>query len=435
MIIQFSVANFLSINNKVTLDLTATSLTERENDNVVIIDKSRILKGAAIYGANASGKSNILAALRFVDHFISTSAKGNDEDEIPVEGFRLNKESYVQPSFFEIIFFTNDTRYRYGFEVTNKIIVSEWLYSLPTGKRTERLLFIRDKDDIEVTKYFPEGAKVAEQTRSNALLLSVSSQFNGSIAKIIMRWFYRFRNISTTHEISYDHVTSDFLLSKDEDDEFIKKNILELLKAADVQIEDIQINEYELTPDMLPDDMPEELKKVLLSDKNKGKQGRNITIIKNIYDNETKQHRKVKFDLEDDESEGTKRLFSLAGPIIHSLIGGFVLAVDEFDSQLHPLLTRALVRLFNHSDYNKNGAQLIFSTHDTNLLSSGLLRRDQIYFTEKNTTGSTDLYSLADYVFEDGNKVRKDSSFEADYFKGKYGAVPFIGGLGKLLKK
>jgi len=435
MLIQFSVANFLSINDKVTLDLTATSLTERENDNVVIVDKLRLLKGVAIYGANASGKSNILTALRFVDNFVSTSTKGNDEDEIPVEGFRLNKENNRTPSFFEMIFLTNDTRYRYGFEITNKIIISEWLYSLPIGKRTERLLFIRDKDDIEVTRHFPEGAKVAEQTRSNALLLSVSSQFNGPIAKIIMRWFYRFRSISTTHEITYEDVTSEFLLSKDEDDVFIKKNILELLKAADLQIEDIQVNEYELTSDMLPKEMPEELKKVILSDKNKGKPERNITIIKNIYDDEIKQHRKVRFDLEDDESEGTKRLFRLAGPIIHSLIGGFVLAVDEFDSQLHPLLTRALVRLFNHSDYNKNGAQLIFSTHDTNLLSSGLLRRDQIYFTEKNINGSTDLYSLADYILDDGNKVRKDSSFEADYFKGKYGAVPFIGGLGKLLKK
>jgi hypothetical protein len=171
--------------------------------------------------------------------------------------------------------------------------------------------------------------------------------------------------------------------------------------------------------------LPDNIKSFIL--KNGGGKLTSIQTIHRKFDGEGNSVSTELFDLDDQESEGTQKVFALAGPLVDTLKNGKVLIIDEFDARIHPLISRAIVELFNSNESNSNNAQLIFMTHDTNLLSNRLFRRDQIWFTEKNRYGATDLYSLAEY------KIRNDASFESDYIKGRYGAIPYIGNLNHLL--
>ena len=393
-----------------------------DDNNVFSVDEDlKLLKSAAIYGANTSGKSNLAKALSFMKWFMINSSKETQSTEkINVEAFRLSTETENQPSFFEIVFLLDDKKYRYGFEATPKEIVAEWLFYVPKTRETK--LFERDLDNITFTKvYGAEG--IERKTRDNALFLSVSAQFNVEIAEKILHWLdEKIKIISGLDSDEYGTYTVHCLTKNINRDE-----ILKLIKKLDLGVGGIEVEKTPLTIDSWPDEIPDEFKQLML--RNGGKFGRiSIQTVHQKFDNEGKYISPELFDLNKHESEGTKKVFEIAGLLVDTLKNSEVLIIDEFDARLHPLISRTIVDLFNSKENNPHNAQLIFMTHDTNLLSNKIFRRDQIWFTEKNKYGATDLYSLVEY------RVRNDASFEKDYIKGRYGAIPYIGNLSHLVE-
>jgi hypothetical protein len=354
-------------------------------------------------------------------YFVINSSKESQKGEtIDVEPYRLSTETENEPSEFEIIFIHNNIQYRYGFEVTKDRIVSEWLFHKPKTKEVE--LFYRDGSDITPhERSFTKGSRVAKEglVRDNALFISVAAQFNETKAINVIDWFKRFRALSGLQETGYQG----FTMGKTEDPDH-KKNILELLKAADLGIQDIELQKLDINS--LPNGMPKELKDKIIKEVREEKKEyvSDVLTIHKKYNADLKVVENISLSLEDDESSGTRKFFALTGPILDVLENGYTLVVDELDSKLHPNLVCKIVSLFNSKEFNTKNAQLIFNTHDSNLLSSGLFRRDQIWFTNKNKYGEATLYSLADFK---SDEVRKTDSFEDNYIRGKYGAVPYLG--------
>jgi AAA15 family ATPase/GTPase len=384
-----------------------------------------LLKGAILYGANASGKSNFVKAMSTMRRLVLQSFEQSSTDELDITPFLLNTETENAPSSFEVVFLIDGTMYRYGFEVDDHSVLSEWLFDVP--KQAERPLFIREKDGIEVmTKVFPEGRDLEERTRDNALFLSVVDQFNGRIAKQIMRWFHNFITISGLSHERYKGVTFNMLENK-----HTQHLLLDFYKKVDLGFDDITISKAPFDPKELPNDLAENLLKQLITDLEDSYRI-DIKTIHKKYNAKNKAVGNVEFDMRSQESSGSNKLFNISGPIFDVLNDGGTLVVDELDASLHPLLTLAITRLFNSGEFNRNNAQLIFATHDTNLLNYGNYRRDQIYFVEKNKYGASEMYSLVEYK-EEGKTIRKDRSFEKDYIEGRYGAIPFIGNLSNVI--
>ncbi|WP_434685836.1 AAA family ATPase [Pseudanabaena minima] len=433
MLIEFNVENYRSFRDEANFSMVAAKIVSKDKkldqENIIQVDsKLSLLKSAVIYGANASGKSNLHAALRFMRWFVLNSSKESQEGElIAIEPFRLSTETEQQSSVFEIIFILNKRKYRYGFEVTTQEVISEWLFDVPSTR--ERKLFIRENNQIDVKKSFSEGIGLEIRTRANALFLSVVSQWNGKTAKEILHWF---NTLSIAEPNANDGRNRRYTIKCFEDGLY-KPEIIEFIKKLDLGISGIEIEpDFSMVPQVLQDRLTEESLKVL---------GRKS--VKTLHWKYSQDGGKspVFFDLDANESEGTRRLFALAGLLIDTLKQGKILFIDEFDSSIHPLITCAVINLFNSKDTNPKNAQIIFITHDTNLLSHKIFRRDQVWFAEKDEQGSTHLYSLAEYKIpteEDSKedtfkKVRNDASFEDNYIHGKYGAIPFIGNLQSLL--
>lgn len=415
MLIQFSVGNFKSFKNIVTFSLLATSRKEHEENTFVAKDKLRLLKNAVIYGANASGKTNLIQAMRFMRFFVLFSTK-DVTDKIKVTRFKLSTETENQPSTFEIIFLHEGIRYRYGFQADREKIHREWLFYVP--KRKETRLFLREGNDFTIGTHFKEGKGLKDKTRQNALFLSVVAQFNGPLSTKVFQWFRKFKVLTALTDTSY----LDFTLKKLQDPEF-KNEIMKFTKFADLGIEDVGLEETK----MKIEDLPEEIKSKLKSDDELIDVS--VNAFHKKYDTENKAVGLEKFDFALEESAGTKKFFAISAPILDTLKKGNVLVIDELDSKLHPILIKFLIELYNSRENNPNNAQLVFVSHNTNLFNRTIFRRDQIWLTEKNSYGATDLYSLVEY------KVRNDASFEKDYMAGKYGAIPLIREANSLFKR
>lgn len=423
MLLEFSVENFLSIKDRLTLPLEAAAISDYP-ENSFSTGKNRLLKSAVIYGANNSGKSNLLEAMGTFRHIVRNSGKMSSTDLFDeITPYLLSKETENAPSLFEILFFIDEYRYRYGYEISKEQVHTEWLFR--TKAQTEKMLFVRDGDKIEVSKYYVEGEKLESKTRPNALFLSVVDQFNGEITKKIMKWFEQFNTISGLEHENYRNVTYDMLNNLQH-----QQYLSTFLSKLDLGFEEIEVKEQEFDLTLLPPNMPEDMRKEVVK-RFKGEKTLELYTIHDMYDAEGSLVERRKFNMDTQESSGTNKLFDLLGPVFHTLQNGQILVIDELNAKLHPLLTKAIVGLFNSEENNPLNAQLIFATHDTNLLSYGHFRRDQIYFVEKNQWGATDLYSLLEYK-EDGETIRKDRSFEKDYIQGRYGAIPFLGDLGEL---
>jgi AAA15 family ATPase/GTPase len=422
MLIGFSVGNYKSFKETVTLSMVASSIPEEDKDlnenNVFPInDKLSLLKSAAIYGANASGKSNLVAAINFMKWLVLNSSKETQvSDAIDTEAFRLSTETEKEPSFFEIVFILEDKTFRYGFEVNALQVVSEWLFQADDSE--EKMLFERDFDYR--LGDFPEGEDISNKTRSNALFLSVVAQFNGEISGKILLWFSKtLQLISGLEDRQYRKKTLESFENAGH-----RHDIIEFIKKLDLGILDIA---RENTPVFSISDNTAQYGGPYGSLYPISEIKTTVQTSHPKYDADGKQTSMEVFDMEKHESEGTNKLFALAGILLDTLRTGKILLIDELDARLHPLITRELICLFNSNETNPHNAQLIFTTHDTNLLSSKTFRKDQIWFTEKDNKGATDLYSLVEY------KVGKNASFERDYMIGKYGAIPFIGNFKELI--
>ncbi|PZO36409.1 MAG: abortive infection protein [Pseudanabaena frigida] len=424
MLIEFRVGNYRSFKEIATFSMVAANIVSKdksldENNVFTVDDDLTLLKTAAIYGANASGKSNLAKALGFMRWFIINSSKDTQTSEqIEVERFKLSDSTDSEPSFFEIVFFMNQKKYRYGFEANRNEVVSEWLFYVPKLRETK--LFERKAGSFTIAKIYKADG-IQQKTRSNALFLSVSAQFNVGIAESILTFFGKNINlISGLDDEGYHGYTIKCL-----QDNKNRDSILNFLKNLSLGFDDIQLEEHDINVESLPREIPDEIKRFILKNSDGGK----ATSVQTLHKKFNEEGVFISSELFDinDESEGTQKIFSLAGPFLDTLKNGKVLIIDEFDARLHPKLSLAIVEMFNSRDVNPNNAQLVFMTHDTNLLSNKLFRRDQVWFTEKNRYGSTSVYSLVEY------KVRNDASFESDYIKGKYGAIPYIRSLNNLV--
>lgn len=416
MLIEFSVANFRSLQERQTLSLVKAKgdeLVETNTFKAVAANKFELLRSAAIYGPNASGKSNFLLALRAMKKIVLESATSQQRgDKLPVTPFRLSKAMIDAPSEFEVIFIVDQVRYQYGFSTTEERIHEEWLLAYPKG-RPQRW-FGRDWNEEKQAYDWEMGSNLMgekqlwqKSTRDNALFLSTAVQLNSQQLQPIYDWFnttLRLANLG-----GWGPGFSASLCEKEE-----KAQIMDFLRAADLNIEDILIEREPFDIKSLPDDMPDHVKKAF-ADELKGKQ---LIDIKTIH--KSVEGSNVTFDFEE-ESDGTQKLFSFAGPWIDCLANGYVLFIDELHDNLHPRLVQFLVQLFHSSETNPKNAQLVFTTHETSILNQDVFRRDQIWFCEKNENQATIFYPLTDFSPRKGRE-----NLELSYLSGRYGALPYV---------
>jgi hypothetical protein len=383
--------------------MVPNSIQDIPKENVIALDHYKYLTTAAIYGANSSGKSNLVMALAAMKSMVLDSVRLNDHDSLAFDPFLLNVDSASKPTLFEIVYLIEDeTRIRYGFEYNTKRIEKEWLFISAKNKK-EHPYFVREEDGIAVNdSVFSEGVGLEERTNDNRLFVSLVAQLGGRISKSIVEFFNSgYVVISGLNSLGYEGLTEKMFLEQ----------VPETVKAIEF-FQDLQLgfNNIETA-----------------EHKNEsGKQVIDIFTNHNIYDNSGEIAGEQKFRFSSCESQGTQKLFELAGPLFESLKYGRLLVMDELDAKMHPLISQHIIKLFSNPATNPNHAQLIFTTHDTNILSSHLLRRDQIWFTEKDDTESTDLYCLMNIVLPDGTKPRGDGNLERNYIKGRYGAIPYL---------
>lgn len=432
MLIEFTVGNYLSFKKNNTFSMVgANSVKEHEETNTFTdpTDKFKLLKASAIYGANGSGKSNLISSLSFMKKFVLNSFRDalleENERDIEVDKFLLNADSENEPSLFEIIFIYQGKRYRYGFEIDEKKIHSEWLLFVNTTKEIQ--LFVRNDQEISYNlRSFKEARGLKEKTRENVLFLSVVAQFDGEKANNVIGWFKNLKTISGLSDRAYSRYTTNKIATDKKFKSWIRI-FINFLEIEDISIEKGALPSLDDSRLFKNEDFRDLI--VALNTLQKKKREINKIIAwHNKFDGANKIIDKISFDFDRQESEGSKKLISLLGPLYDVLQNGFILVVDELDSRFHSLLTIKIIEFFHKN--NLQDAQLIFASHDTNLLKRELFRRDQIWFTEKNEYGETDLYSLVEYR---NFHVRKDASFAKDYLAGKYGAIPFLGDINNIL--
>lgn len=420
MLIEFTVGNYYSIKEPVTLSMVAANLKSEnssiDENNTFAVDKNlSLLTSAAIYGANASGKSNLIQALGFMRTFVLSSVESRTGNLIPVTPFRLDQDYETAPSSFEVIFREENVVFRYGFEVEKERVVREWCFYSPRGR--EAKLFTRESDQISISRAIKGGAKLKPLTRNNVLFLTVAAKFNNDIAVTIVEWFSRLIVLIGIGPNVAEGTTK--LLY--ENPEFRKK-ITNLIRESDVGISDLIAEKESLPKEVgFPDDMPQPVRDYIYKQIADDPELLAVRAVHRVRTQDGKS-KEVKFNLHQ-ESDGTQRLFYLSGPVIDSLNGPRVLVIDEISASMHTFLTREIVRLYNSKETNPKNAQLIFTSHDTNLLNKNHFRRDQIWFIEKDHLGASHLYSLAEL------KVRNDAPFESEYLFGKYGGLPVLGNL------
>lgn len=451
MFVQFTVKNYKSFRDEAKLSLLASGydkdpLTEANLIEGTLTGSVRLLRTAAIYGANAAGKSKLVEAMHVMRLFILRSAASTGQ-KIPVVPFRLNPDTEQAPSEFELVFLHEGDLFRYGFAATADHVVAEWLFYRPDlarPKTKEIEIFYRDGQTFDAVhpRQFKIGARLIKDVmvRPDALLLSVAAQFNEVLAQRVFGWLGRFNIISGLQEEGYEGFTVSKVMHPTG-----KGAIIGFLREADLGIAEVRVRAIEHESD-LPGNLPSDLRERLteaLTEKD-GLIFGGAKAVHRVYDSSGNRTGVLEFDMED-ESSGTQKYFALSGPILETLQQGDVLVIDELESKLHPNLVQRLVGLFHSPVTNPRNAQLIFNTHDSNLLTAEspsdvgtatpLLRRDQIWFVKKDRYGASSLYSLASFKTD---QVRKTDDFREKYLQGRYGAVPYLNeyeeGIGQLVQ-
>ena len=420
MLVNFTVRNYRSFKQERSFCMEASSIKENK-DSVIRLGKNSLLPLAVLYGANSGGKSNLIKAIATMRGMVRRSIRLNDGDDLPYDPFALDEVSETLPTLFEVQFVYQGVLYRYGFEYNRTEIVSEWLYEKKAGEK-EYELFVRSRDLIEIkATRFPEGDGKQNLTNSNRLFLSLVAQLKGEKSNSVMEWFRRCNVISGLDSEGYEGFTIKMFLEHgagaDEAQRFF--NSLQL------GFNQLSVKEVDIPQEVL-DKAPDSIKSQLEKDSDSNHFVETYTV-HSVYDDRGGVVGERYFLKNRMESEGTKKVIELSGPLFDTLNNGKVLFVDELDAKLHPLLTRNIVLLFMDPQINVHGAQLVFATHDTNLLDLDIVRRDQIWFAEKDQMDSTDLYSLVEFRDEEGKKIRNDRDIMHDYIRGRYGAIPFIG--------
>lgn len=409
MLIQFNFKNYNSFRDEAILDLSATKMTEF-SDRVVSVGSEKILPVAAIYGANASGKSNVYSAFEYMSKYVINSFKYGDEEkdfeDIRPKPFLFDASSESADTCFEVYFTVpgdeKERTYNYGFCIGQTGITEEWLNYKAKTARKYSPIFYRDSETLDLTgipKASRENIEVALEKQ--VLIVSLGAKLRVAKCKLVRDWFLNnefadFGNIVTNFFLS--HVLPKGFVT----DETVRKNVVNYFSSFDKTIRGFEVTQ-------LPPQEDSKEERYLID-----------ALHKKIGSDEM-----AKIPLSS-ESAGTLKMFALYPELQEVLQNGGVFCIDELNARLHPLLVRNFVLTFLNPEINVNHAQLIFTTHNTWQLSNQLLRRDEIWFTEKDEVGVSTLYSLADFVDEDGSRIRKDESYEKNYLLGKYGAIPSL---------
>ncbi len=411
MLIEFRVRNYRAFREEAVLSLVASSdksLADANTASTGLTGLTRVVRAAAIYGPNAGGKTTLLRALQLMRGVVLESASLRPDQSFNVQPFALDAAAKNEPTSFEVTVLIDGVRHQYGFEFTPQRIVSEWLLVYQT-KRPQRW-FQRDYDPMTGNEHYEfspnlTGAKRVwqEATRPNALFLSTAIQLNSDALQPLFEWFRSAVNVF----LDGGHIPHDFttgMIERSND-----AAIAAMLSAADIGIAGVTVRREKSI-----------------------QRGFHLNLATGEVETSAAEGElllpkfrhevgpiSADFDL-GDESQGTQKLYALAGPILNIIAHGRLLVVDELDRSLHPLLVRQLVQTFQDPTINTRGAQLVFSTHDTSLLDATLLRRDQVWFAEKDHVQAATLVPLTDF------SPRKSEAFERAYLTGRYGGVPVL---------
>lgn len=409
MLIQFNFKNYNSFRDEAILDLSATKMTEF-SDRVVSVGSEKILPVAAIYGANASGKSNVYSAFEYMSKYVINSFKYGDEEkdfeDIRPKPFLFDISSESADTCFEVYFTVpgdeKERTYNYGFCIGQTGITEEWLNYKAKTARKYSPIFYRDSETLDLTG-IPKASRdnIEVALEKQVLIVSLGAKLRVAKCKLVRDWFLNndfadFGNIVTNFFLSHV-LPKDFVT-----DETVRKNVVNYFSSFDETIKGFEVTQ-------LPPQEDSKEERYLID-----------ALHKKIGSDEL-----ARIPLSN-ESAGTLKMFALYPELQEVLQNGGVFCIDELNARLHPLLVRNFVLTFLNPEINVNHAQLIFTTHDTWQLSNQLLRRDEIWFTKKDEVGVSTLYSLADFVDEDGSRIRKDESYEKNYLLGKYGAIPSL---------
>ena len=397
MLCQFTVKNYKSIKEEMTFDMQATAIMEHRDRLIQTENGENFLPVSVIYGPNSGGKSNVLEALYTLDAKVlrplcATCDKSEceyKERKIPVEPFAFSKETKKEPTEFEVFFRTKIAEYRYILHVKQDYVVYESLdrIKLDTGRRSA--LFVRNGNQVELKGVFGK-IKISEEISENLTLLSylgITYKKNEVISDVI-EWFEE-----SIDFMNYGNPRQELRTAIAKTEE-VKKLVLDTIREMDLDIEDFRIEE---------------------------KEENRIE----VYTKHTVNGYSTELTLSE-ESSGTKKLFGLLPFIARSLVVGTTLVIDELDAKIHPVLLRYVIMLFNNMEINRNGAQLIFTSHDLSTMNNDIFRRDEIWFVAKGKNQNSKLYSLVEFKDENGVSIRKDAKFDKQYLEGKYGAAPYL---------
>lgn len=436
MLIRFGCSNYKSIYGYQELLFTASSLKDRQAD---LIHKSAIpetiLPSIAIYGANASGKTNMIEALKFFVDFIRNSYKNAETSGINRPVFKLNADAKDETSGFDMDFVLGKTHYHYGFKINDETIMEEWLFSYSyENRKSRKVLFHRNRQEESEYKFSKflkgENRVIARLTRDNSLFLSAAAQNNHEFLSGIHEYFLM------AFSFRFDQELSSKVIANDLKNIGAIDQVNHFLKNSGAGIESIKLKIKRPREDVLRLKQQMSFFSSVISvidDKVDGKNPIDEIFDSMLDDRLELSHKDqngnlVLFKLEE-ESLGTKAMIALLTPAFKALNQGGIFIVDEIESSLHPLLTLQIIKLFNHKETNPNGAQLLFTTHETHILCSNLLRRDQIWFSEKNLNGETVIAPLTDY------QLRSTDNIQKGYLEGRFGAIPFLGDIQQLFQR
>ncbi len=401
MIIQFSIGNYRSFNGIQTINFRATGIVSENKtvdaNNIAEVDGQRLLKTLGVYGANASGKSNLVKGFHFFKRMVKWSL--NNEDlftHIYDPNIQAIENKSDDCGYFQVVILIEGRKYRYGFTLGEKEIATEWLFGPDRGNGN--YYFSRIGKEIEINEeYFPEGLNIPYDTklRANTLFLTFCSSYNGQISGSIRDFIsYKIKHTETSDNDSDRNADTNKLVEENN-----KEVVLNWLREAGLDYNDIKIQKN-----------------------NNRNEHPTIIVYKNIYDSHGKIIGTIPMNLKEDESDGTQKYYSFIGKLYKKFEDGGLLISDEIDSNFHPALLQKIISLFNNPLVNKANAQLLFTSHDTNLMSPEIMRRDQFYFTEKSSNDETVLYSLSDL-----KGIRNNADFANQYLAGFYGALPVLG--------
>jgi hypothetical protein len=428
MLLQFSVSNFRALRGLQTLNLAASNHDKSLPENTLSpelpgLKGKRWLKGVALYGANASGKSTVIEAMEALSDWVGQSAKTTDPEE-PIsfiDPFALDAEAAEEPTAFAIVFAVGEVRFEYRVAATKTLVLHESLRAWPASR--EQIWFERDWNPEKAAHDFspdnptglPRHRDIEQRTLRNMLYLSKAVAENRKEVEAPFRWLvsrFKFLDLSTRSAVG-----GGFTLSQiDGKGEAIKRKIMNVLRHADLGIVDAVAIEKEPDDDFLKflQSLPNEVSESM---KQRGDKRPRFMEPQLLHQGPGKSRTPLDWDR---ESAGTHRLFALIGPWLDILENGYTVCIDEIETSMHPIMVRELLKLIFRESDNTGGAQVIFTAHNPLFLDGTLLRRDQVWFTDKDDEGASHLYPLTEY------QPRQDESLIRGYMAGRYGAVPFV---------